>query len=311
MKFRIFIPLLLASIAPKISATSNPSCPTSLKTFDPIPEAQSSPFTERFVAYAHALSSTPWFVSFAKNLYPRVVHLFSIIKENEREYAGWSIPYPKESLYDLYNYINDRKLHCYAKKNPYQLLVALVTVTTSSGYGGMSDISDMRERFREIHGDEEELRQEAIGGVVIEEVEGTAEGVIDQQQAPDAEEEEEEEIDPAEEVDASTYFQYINTQPLLMLHAIVDNWVFQLQQIEAFAVNQFSRHEMSLLKAALDWWRMEAFGSLDRTVTLIQDAETYLREPGAFDLDDAAQYLDADAEVWVEPQRPPLNWPLY
>ncbi|KAF3908324.1 hypothetical protein AA313_de0207506 [Arthrobotrys entomopaga] len=309
MKLHTFALFLLTTLAPKTSATPNASCPklTSLKTLDPIPSGQTSPFTTRFVAYAHALASTPWFKSFAKNLYPRMVHLYDIVHENEREYAGWSIPYPKESLYDLYNYINERKMQCYAKKDPYQLFVSLVGVTTSAGYGGMSDISDLEEQFREQYGGIPGDEGEAAGG---ERAERVAAGLIEQQQTPDAEAEEEE-IDPAEEVEAATYFQYIDLEILQVLTAIVNNWVFQLEQIEAYAVEQFTRHEMSLLKEALDWWRAEALGSLGRMITLVQDAEAYLRKPGAFNIDDAAQYLDAGAEVWNEPPSPLPKWPRY
>ncbi|EPS36291.1 hypothetical protein H072_10180 [Dactylellina haptotyla CBS 200.50] len=259
----IAIPLVIFSLPQTVYSAPDPSCPKTLADLEATPQSQESPFTERFTAYATALSATPWFTTFAKGFYRHVTYLFEILLDTEREQGGWNIPYPEDSVYNLYNFITDRKLQCYARKSPEQLLLSMVTITASSAYGGMSD----------------------FGGSESSEVgDQTADTLAAE----------------TENIEPNTYFQYIDTGVLQALAAIVDSYVFQLNQMKHFAVNKYSRHEMSLLNAALDWWELSGKSSLDRTVKLVQLAEGYLREPGAFDEEKAAYWLDKDALPWVE-----------
>ncbi|KAF3904853.1 hypothetical protein ABW20_dc0105928 [Dactylellina cionopaga] len=276
-------------------ALGRTACPKNLAElpdYDAIPIGQETPFTGRFAAYAKALSSTPWFTSFAKDLHSKVVALEEVVVSNERDNGGSIIPYPEETLNALIEFITERKLQCYAWKSPEQLLLAMVWIAPNTGYGGMSDIGLGRSRdsiILEAHDPAEEDS-----------------GVSEEQQDPQTADtslnlpqEIEEELNPA------VYFQFMNTDVLHLFSALVDAYVFQLHQLKSVAEGKYTKHEMTLLNDVLVWWNLVARESLTRAVRLVQHANGYLRAPGPYDEEKAAPFLDKEVQVWEEKEQFP------
>ncbi|KAF3937356.1 hypothetical protein ABW19_dt0204331 [Dactylella cylindrospora] len=279
---------------------SPPSCPQVLPELTGASiDATPSNFVWSFNSYITALGSTPWFSSTAKYLFTHTVSAYELLTLIETEGLA-TLPYPINSLRDLYEFIAENKLHCYAKRGTAagtggeQLLRALITLNENDGMGFAI------------------LRS---GGSIIDSGFGSgASSPLVQPQGDQSENEDvvegmqklqiQESIQTPFAIDPQFKFQYINVNVGQVLSALVYSHSFQIDQLIQVAKAAYPESETQLLVRTSDFWSNGVRRNLVRVLTLMEKAEEMLRSGGNYNAQDAEKWLDLNVKPWEPGSQP-------